>query len=135
MNKYLIFAAAFLVGAAMTLVAATEQEHVAWMKSVQKATGNLKKAIEAKDAGAAATEAKTLAGSFKTIGAFYADRHTEDAVKMSKDAEMAVADVETAIAANDFEKAGASMKTMMGTCSGCHKVHRTKKEDGSYAFK
>ena len=49
MNKYLMFAAAFTVGAAMTLIAATEQDHAKWMKTVQKTSGNLKKAIEAKD--------------------------------------------------------------------------------------
>lgn len=135
MNKHLIFAVAFTLGASITLFAATEQDHVKWMKSMQKAAGDLRKGIEAKDADAAAKDAKTLASSFKTIGAFYGDRNMPDAVKISKDAEVAAGDVETAVAANDFDKAGASFKSMMGTCGGCHKAHREKNEDGSYKIK
>ena len=135
MNKYMMFAAAFTVGAAFTLLAATEQEHAKWMKTVQKASGDLKKGIEAKDADAASKEAKTLVESFKTIGAFYGDRNTADAVKMAKDSEMAAGEVEAAVASKDFDKAGASLKRMMGSCGGCHKVHREKGEDGTYKIK
>jgi hypothetical protein len=135
MNKHLIFAVALTVGAAMTLFAATEQDHVAWMKTAQKTGGNLKKAIEAKDADAATKDAKALVGTFKLIGEFYDDRHTADAVKMSKDGETAAGDVESAVAAKDFEKAGASLKAMMGSCGACHKAHREKNEDGTYKIK
>ena len=135
MNKHLIFVVAFTVGAAMTLLAATEQDHVKWMKTVQQVCGNLKKGIEAKDAEGAAKDAKTLVGSFKTVGAFYGDRNTADAVKISNDAETAAGDVEAAVAAKDFEKAAASFKAMMGTCGACHKVHREKNEDGTFKIK
>ena len=62
MNKTLTFVIAFTLGAALTLFAAGEQDHPKWMKGVKTATENTKKAIEAKDADAIATEAKALAG-------------------------------------------------------------------------
>ena len=133
MNRNLTFAVALAVGAAMTLIAAAEQDHVQWMKSIQKASGSLKKGIEAKDADA--KDAKTLASSFKTIGAFYADRNMADAVKVSKDAEAAAGDLEAAVTAKDYEKAAVSLKAVMGSCMGCHKVHREKLEDGTYKIK
>ena len=135
MNRNLIIAVAFTVSAAVTLIAATDQDHVKWMKSVQQVCGNLKKGIEAKDAEAAAKDAKALVGSFKTVGDFYTDRNIPDAVKISKDAEAAAGDVESAVAAKDFEKAAASFKSLMGTCGACHKVHREKNEDGTFKIK
>jgi cytochrome c553 len=89
---------------------------VKWMKTVRKVCGNLKKGIDAKDADAAAKDAKTLVGCFNTVGAFYSDRNT-------------------AVAAKDFDKAAASFKSLMGTCGACHKVHREKNEDGTFKIK
>ena len=133
MNRTITFAVALTVGAAITLIAATEQDHVQWMKTIQKASGSLKKGVEAKDADA--KDARTLASSFKTIGAFYSDRNMADAVKVSNDAEAAAGDLEAALTAKDFEKAAVSLKAVMGSCMGCHKVHREKLEDGTYKIK
>ncbi len=135
MNKTLTFAIAFTLGAALTLVAAGEQDHPKWMKAVKTACDNTKKGIEAKDADAVAKEAKTLAGCYKTISAFYADRHADDAVEMCKSASGAIADIQAAAAAKDFDKAAASFKALTGSCGGCHKAHREKGEDGAYKIK
>ena len=80
-------------------------------------------------------DAKTLVDSFKTVGAFYGDRNAADAAKMAKDSETAAGEVEAALAAKDFEKAAASLKSMMGSCGACHKVHREKGEDGTFKIK
>ena len=135
MNKTLNFVLAFSLGAAITLLAAGEQDHPKWMKAVKTACDNTKKGIEAKDAEAVAKEAKTLAASYKTIGAFYADRGTADAAEMCKNAGSSIADLSAAADAKDFDKASASLKALMGSCAGCHKAHREKGEDGMYKIK
>jgi len=135
MNKTMTFALAFTLGACLTVFAAGEQDHPKWMKAVKTACDNTKKGIEAKDADAVAKETKTLAGCYKTLSAFYAEKHFDDAVEVCKTSAAAVADIQAAAAAKDFDKAGASFKALTAGCGGCHKTHREKGADGSFKIK
>jgi cytochrome c556 len=107
-----------------------EQEFRAWMKAIAASAGALRKNLEAKQGEAAAGEAEKLAKVFGDVHGFWEKRKTEDAMKLTKDAQAAFQDVARDAQAGKFEEATADLKRAMGTCGGCHNAHREKTEGG-----
>lgn len=120
---------------ALATPAQDEKEYEAWMKATGATVGSLRKNIEAKSNDGAAQDAEKLAEIFKKVEGFWQARKTEDAVKWSQQAHTAAKEVSAAAKGGDFDKAGASMKSMMGNCAACHTAHREKLPDGSYKIK
>ncbi|MDQ6676230.1 MAG: hypothetical protein M3Z09_02920 [Acidobacteriota bacterium] len=111
-------------------LAQDEAEFPTWMKSLGPAMGSMRKNLEAKQGAEAATDAEKVAGIFKQVEAFYAKSNTEDAVKWATTAQTAATEVAAAATAGDFERAGAGVKQISGTCGPCHTAHREKIEGG-----
>ena len=117
------------------LLAQSDSEYQGWMKSNQMTMASLNKNIMAKDGSAAAADAKTLQGNFKNIAGFWQGRSTADAVEFANKGAAAAGDVAQAAAAGDFDKAAASVKTMQGSCGGCHMAHRERTPEGAFKIK
>jgi len=105
-----------------------------WMKGIAGASGKTRKDVEAKATADIAKDGADLQALYKQIGDFFAKRGgMDDAVKIARGGEAAAKDL--AAAGSDEEKIGAAMKTIGGSCGGCHMVHRDKAADGSYKIK
>lgn len=130
---------ALLLGSFFTLALATpaqdEKEYEAWMKATGATVGSLRKNIEAKASEGAAQDDEKLAEIFKKAESFWQARKAEDAVKWSQQSQTAAKEVHAAAKGGDFEKAGASMKNLMGNCAACHTAHREKLPEGGYKIK
>jgi cytochrome c556 len=129
-----LFFAAFMSFGWM-MQSADEQEYEKWMKTVNATMGSLRNNIQGKAGDAAAKDAATLAEVFKKSEEFWKGRQKDDAVEWSKKAAAAAAEVEAAAKANDFEKAGTSLRAVLGNCAGCHGAYREKTPEGGYRFK
>lgn len=117
------------------LLAQTEADFANWMKGVAGANGKMGKAITAMDAATATASAKELETNFKAVEAFFTKRGTADAAKMAKDAHMAAAAVQVAVAKGDWGGAATSAKGVSGSCAGCHGAHRDGPKGGPYTIK
>lgn len=92
------------------------------MKTVNPAVRAVTAAITAKDNAAVATEAGKLVTAFTTINAYWTAKKTDDAIKLSQTA----LDGSKALAgAKDSDAQTAALKTVQGTCAGCHSAHRS----------
>ena len=112
-----------------------EKEFEGWMKTTGATIGSLRKNVEGKMNDSMAQDAEKLAGIFKNVEGFWQSRKTEDAVKLSQQAQTAANEIAAAAKGGDSEKAAASMKTLMSTCSACHTTHREKLPEGGYKIK
>ena len=99
-------------------------EHAAAMRKMQPLAG-----------AEAAAHAEQIAELYDAQKAFWVERKTEDAIKLSEDGKAAAMQLASAAKANDAQAAAASMKLLGGTCRGCHKAHREKLPDGTYKVK
>ncbi len=129
----LVFAAFMSLGS-MTQTA-DEKEYEKWMQAVNVTMGSLRTNIQGKVPEAAAKDAATLAEIFKKSEDFWKARKKDDAIEWSKKAAAAAGEVEAAAKANDFEKAGTSLRGLFGNCAGCHNAYREKTPEGTYRFK
>jgi hypothetical protein len=116
------------------LLAQTEADFAMWMQGIAQNNGKMGKAITAKDAATVTASAKVLEDNFKAVETFFTKRGTADAAKMAKDAHMAAAAVQAAVAKGDWDGAATSAKGVSGSCAGCHSVHRGG-EKGAYTIK
>ena len=112
-----------------------EQEFEKWMKTVNATMGTLRTNLQGKAATESAADAAKLAEIFKKSEQFWQTRKKDDAVDWSKKAAAAALEIEAAAKANDFDKAGAAMRSLFGNCAGCHTAYRERGPDGSYRFK
>lgn len=130
--KMLTMAAAML-GLASLCFAEGEETLQPLMKSIAATAGKMRKDAEAKSAPDLAKDGADLQALYKQIGDFFAKRGgMDDAVKIARDAEMASKDL---AAGGSEEKTMAAMKTIGGSCAGCHMAHRDKAADGTYKIK
>jgi cytochrome c556 len=129
---------AVAIGAALLMGVAFAHDHEefeGWMKTTNASFGSMRKTVEAKQGPETAASAEKLAGVFEHVQAHFEDHHMEDGIKFAKTGREAAKDLAAAANAGDWEKASADLKTIGGTCQGCHAAHREKSPDGSYKMK
>jgi len=104
-----------------------------------KATGanfaSLRKTVEAKQGPETAAAAEKLVPLFKQTLAHFEEHKMQDGITMAKSGQEAAEHLAAAAKAGDWDKAAAEMKTIGGTCQGCHSAHREKLADGTYKMK
>ena len=130
MQKIFVLTAMTVGLTAALLLAQSDSDYQAWMKSNAATVGSLNKNITAKDGAAAAADAKKLQENFKLVGDFWEKRNAPDAVNFAKQARDGAAMVEKAVMAGDMDQAAANVKTMQANCGGCHMAHREKTDAG-----
>jgi cytochrome c556 len=123
--------AALAVGA----FADDQTDFVAWMKTTGGTMGKLRKEVEAKAFSDAAKDAATLQDVFKRVEDYFAKTNTADAVTSAQAAGAASKKLADAASASDADATSASLKSVMGTCGGCHMAHREKLPEGGYKIK
>jgi hypothetical protein len=115
MRKTPVLIAALALFAALGM-AQDEAQYKTWMQGMRPAMMALN---SAPDNAAAAADATKLADTFSKVAAFWQAKHADDAVKFAETAR----DAAKAIASGSGDKA-ANLKTIQGTCGGCHMAHR-----------
>jgi len=108
------------------LLAQSDSDYRAWMKSNAANMGSLNKNIAAKENMAAAEDAKKLEDTFKQVEDSWEKRHVADAVNFAKRAQSAAASAAKSATAGDMEQASADAKTLAMACAACHMAHREK---------
>ena len=112
-----------------------DAEHTGWMKTIQAATGGIRKNIEAKAADDIVKDAAKIEGAFKKSEEFWAKRKTDDAVKWSQQSQAVAKEIAEAAKGGDMEKVSTSLRSLMGNCAACHGAHREKLAEGGYKIK
>jgi cytochrome c556 len=105
------------------------------MKTAGANFGGLRKSIEAKDAMATTAAADKLAAAFPVVRAHFEEHKMQDGVDFATTAEKASKSLSEAAKAGNWDQAAADMKTIGGTCQGCHSAHREKLPDGTFKMK
>jgi len=105
--------------------AQTADEFDAWMRTIDEKTQSAQRSIAAKDAAAAAQDAKSLQETFGLVEEFWKKRgNAPDAVDLSRKAEEQAAAVAKSIAAKDFDAASTQSIRIAETCTACHRLYR-----------
>jgi mono/diheme cytochrome c family protein len=127
----------FAVVAALAAIPQTEEEkeYAGWMRTAQATSGSLRKNIEGNMADEVAKDAAKMEEVFKKTEGFWAKRKTEDAVKWSQQSQAAAKEIGDAAKGGDMEKAGTSLRSLMGNCAACHTAHRERLPEGGYKIK
>ena len=99
-------------------------EHAAALRKMQPLTG-----------AEVSTHAEQLAELYESQKAFWVERKTDDAIKLSDDGRAAAVQLAAAAKSGDAQAAAAAMKNLGGTCRGCHTAHREKLADGTFKVK
>ncbi len=133
MKKTMLLVAGMLV--LSTFAFAQDEEFVKWMKTTGGATGSLKKDLDAQNYDGAVEEARKLEGVFKKVAAYWDAKGDGRASELAKTGQEASAKVVAAASVKDSEQAIMGLKTIQGTCKGCHEAHREKTADGTYKIK
>jgi|SRR5579862_6360688 len=128
-----------IVGCAALLTGiAFAQDHEEFKKQMQEngaAFASVRKSVDAKQAAETATAADKMAANFEHVQAHFEEHKMADGVNFAKTGHDAAKDLASAANAGDWDKASAALKTLGGTCQGCHAAHREKLPDGSYRMK
>lgn len=96
-----------------------------WMQTIEAKTHSVQQAIGDKRAPAATADAKALQEAFALVETFLAKRgDAADGVAWSKQAQAQARDLETAIAASDFDAAQTHAVAVAATCTPCHRLYR-----------
>jgi hypothetical protein len=109
---------------------AQDDDYKTWMKTIAATSGSLRKNVDAKAGPEAAADAEKLAGAFKDVQSYWAKNHTSDAETFAKSGHDAAMDLAKAAKAGSWDEAAADVKTITGTCGGCHTAHRERAADG-----
>lgn len=129
---------ALTIGAALMAGAAFAQDHAeyqGWMKSIAATNGSLRKTVEAKEGDETAASAEKLAGLFEKVRGHFEEHKMQDAIDFATHGHDAAMDLSAAAKAGEWDKASADLKTIGGTCQGCHAAHREKLPDGTFKMK
>lgn len=118
-----IFSLALMGGFLLAESIDPPENHIAWMKSVAKANGAMKKGVDVE------ANAKGVAETMSKVGEFYSHRKLPTGVKTSGEAVTAANAIAKAAAAGDQAGVTAAMRALGGSCKGCHDVHREKISD------
>jgi cytochrome c556 len=124
--------AAFLAGIAF---AQDHEDFQMWMKDANTNFASVRKTVAAKQGPETAAAAEKLAGIFEQVRGHFEEHHLDDGVNFAKTGRDAAKDLASAANSGDWDKASADLKTVGGSCQGCHTAHREKLPDGSYKMK
>jgi cytochrome c556 len=105
------------------------------MKRIGPANAALRKAIEASDAAAVRTNARSLTEAFKDVQAFWKVRAKADALSATSQAQRALQAIDTAAGAGDWDGVKTQAGVLGQQCQGCHTTYRERGEDGSFFLK
>jgi cytochrome c553 len=133
MKKIVSVAAGMLVLSGLAF--AQDEEFTKWMKVTGGATGSLKKDLDAQNYDGAVDEARKLEGVFKKVAEYWDAKGDGRSAELAKTGQEASAKVVAAASVKDSEQAVMGLKTIQGTCKGCHEAHREKAADGTYKIK
>jgi cytochrome c556 len=107
--------------AMMGITLYAQRDIVPVMKEVGPTNAAMGKATESADVVA---NAEKLQGLFKEVGVFMKAQKQDKAVAWANDAQAAAGDVAKASKAGDAAGLATAKKTLAGTCTTCHAVHR-----------
>jgi len=100
----------------VVLTAQDDGEFENWMKSAGATAGSLRKNLEAKNAEAAASDAKKMQDIFEQVHQYWEKKSVADAVKFSTDTRDGFKTVAQDAAASKFDEAAAAMKAASSNC-------------------
>jgi cytochrome c556 len=127
-----------ILATALFAILAFAQDHAALreaMKTAGSSFATLRKSVTAQDAAATEQAAEKLAAAFPTVRAHFEEHKMQDGIDFATTAEKASNSLAEAAKAGDWDQASADLKTLGGTCQGCHAAHREKLPDGSFKMK
>ena len=105
--------------------AQSADEFDGWMKTIDEKNQSVQQNIAAKDAKAAAEDAKALQDTFQLVEGFWKKRgNAQDAVDLSRKAGERATEVAKLVAAKDFEAASTQSVKIAETCTACHRLYR-----------
>ena len=120
-----IIIVAGLALAAGVVFAQSQDDFDGWMRTIDEKTQSVQRNIAAKDADAAAADAKTLQETFKLVEGFWAKRgNAPDAIELSQKAQQQAAEVVKSATAKDYEAASTQSINIAQTCTACHRLYR-----------
>ncbi|MEX2270529.1 MAG: hypothetical protein WD690_03610 [Vicinamibacterales bacterium] len=105
------------------------------MKRVGPAFNDLRAALTASDAGAAAEHTKVLKAAFADAEPFWKARNAADAVEWTRSARTHLTALERAAGAGNWDQVTASVAEVNRMCSTCHTAYRERLEDGTFRVK
>jgi|SRR5579872_6347800 len=120
---------------AMAVYAHEDEEFEGWMKQTNKSYASAQKGVAAKQAAETAAAGDKMAELFEHVKGHFEGHKMADGIGFAKTAHDAALDLAADAKAGNWEKASAEMKTIGGTCQGCHAAHRVKKANGEYEMK
>jgi hypothetical protein len=125
MRKIIIAVGIQTALAAGVVLAQSQDDFDAWMRTIDEKNQSVQRNIAAKDADAASADAKTLEETFKLVEGFWAKRgNAPDAVELSKKAEAQAAEVVKSATAKDYDAASTLSINIAQTCTACHRLYR-----------
>lgn len=102
------------------------------MKRVGPAFNDLRTAVTASDAVAAAGRTRDLKAAFAEAEAFWKKRSTADAIEWTRTARAQLTALERAAGSGKWDQAKAAASEVNRMCSTCHTAYRERLEDGTY---
>lgn len=132
MTKKILLLPAACAIFALSGFAQDDAAYPALMKAVGPSVRAVNAAITAKDNAAVAAEANKLAATFDQVLAYWTAKKADDAIKLATTARDGA---KTLAAATDPDAQTAALKTVQGTCGGCHSAHRESIGPGQFRIK
>jgi len=120
---------------AAAMFAQDDAEYKTWMQTAGATAGSLHKNLDAKNAEAAAADAKKLQEIFSHVHEYWMKKDVADAMKFAMNASQGFGSVAEEASASKFEEASATLKATSANCGGCHTVHREKLPAGEFKIK
>jgi cytochrome c556 len=109
-----------------------EEAYDAAMKRVGPAFNNLRTAVAASDAGAAAESAKAMKAAFAEVEAFWKARANADALEWARTARKHVDALERAVGRASWDEIKSVTGELGQVCQTCHASYRERLDDGTF---
>jgi hypothetical protein len=125
MRKIIVVIAVYAALAAGIVLAQSQDDFDAWMRTIDEKNQSVQRNIAAKDSDAAAADAKALQETFKRVEGFWAKRgNAQDAIELSQKAQEQAAEVVKSAGAKDYDTASMQSIKIAQTCTACHRLYR-----------
>ena len=134
MKRTLLFTTC-LTALAIAVLAQSEADYQARMKTVGATSGSLRKNLDAKNGEAASADAKKLNEVFQQVHDFWHKKNADDAMMFAMTARDGYREVAEQAAGGKFDDASATLRKVTASCGGCHTAHGEKAVDGSWKMK
>jgi len=120
---------------ALAVYAHEDEAFEGWMKQTNKNFAAAQKGVAAKQAGETASAGDKMADVFEHVKAHFEEHKWADAIGFAKTAHDASKALSADAQAGNWDKASADLKTIGGSCQGCHAAHRVKNAKGEWEMK